>query len=249
MNKGFEMIEAHHLFGSPTSGSTWSSTRSRSSIPRPPQRRASLAHLGYPDMRVPISYALHFPEAPTSTCRRSTSPLSAATSSRRTRRPSPACASPARPARRRDRSLRPQRRRRGRRGGLPRRRIPFTGDRSSSALELPTRRPPLRRALRRRRARRASGRGPDRGDRRGVSWVLASPASRAHRPPRVRPLHRGQARRDAGRALLPLLPAEARLGEDGETEYGIGAIPLGGFVKITGMNPEERAGRQIERAS
>jgi regulator of sigma E protease len=25
----------------------------------------------------------------------------------------------------------------------------------------------------------------------------------------------------------------------GETEYGIGAIPLGGFVKITGMNPEE----------
>ena len=25
----------------------------------------------------------------------------------------------------------------------------------------------------------------------------------------------------------------------GETEYGIGAIPAGGFVKITGMNPEE----------
>src|SRR3954470_16009853 len=24
-----------------------------------------------------------------------------------------------------------------------------------------------------------------------------------------------------------------------ETEYGIGAIPLGGYVKITGMNPEE----------
>jgi regulator of sigma E protease len=30
----------------------------------------------------------------------------------------------------------------------------------------------------------------------------------------------------------------------GETEYGIGAIPLGGFVKITGMNPEE-----LERGS
>jgi regulator of sigma E protease len=29
----------------------------------------------------------------------------------------------------------------------------------------------------------------------------------------------------------------------GETEYGIGAIPLGGFVKITGMNPDE-----LERA-
>jgi regulator of sigma E protease len=28
----------------------------------------------------------------------------------------------------------------------------------------------------------------------------------------------------------------------GETEYGIGMIPLGGFVKITGMNPEELEG-------
>jgi regulator of sigma E protease len=27
--------------------------------------------------------------------------------------------------------------------------------------------------------------------------------------------------------------------QKGETEYGIGAIPLGGYVKITGMNPEE----------
>jgi regulator of sigma E protease len=26
----------------------------------------------------------------------------------------------------------------------------------------------------------------------------------------------------------------------GETEYGIGALPLGGYVKITGMNPEEK---------
>ena len=25
----------------------------------------------------------------------------------------------------------------------------------------------------------------------------------------------------------------------GETEYALGAIPLGGYVKITGMNPEE----------
>ena len=36
----------------------------------------------------------------------------------------------------------------------------------------------------------------------------------------------------------------------GETEYGIGAIPLGGFVKITGMNPEEleaaEQGKQFE---
>lgn len=33
-------------------------------------------------------------------------------------------------------------------------------------------------------------------------------------------------------------PALAKV-KRGETEYGIGAIPLGGFVKITGMNPEE----------
>jgi regulator of sigma E protease len=36
----------------------------------------------------------------------------------------------------------------------------------------------------------------------------------------------------------------------GETEYGIGALPLGGFVKITGMNPEEleaaERGEEIE---
>jgi regulator of sigma E protease len=36
----------------------------------------------------------------------------------------------------------------------------------------------------------------------------------------------------------------------GETEYGIGMIPLGGFVKITGMNPEEvepRSGTDEDR--
>ena len=34
----------------------------------------------------------------------------------------------------------------------------------------------------------------------------------------------------------------------GETEYGIGAIPLGGFVKITGMNPEELEPRSASAA-
>src|ERR671914_277984 len=62
-NKGFEMIEAHHLFGVPYE---------RIDVLVHPQSLvhslvhlndgASLAHLGYPDMRVPISYALHFPE-------------------------------------------------------------------------------------------------------------------------------------------------------------------------------------------
>jgi len=63
MNKGFEAIEAHHLFGVPYE---------RIAVVVHPQSivhslidlndGASLAHLGYPDMRVPISYALHFPE-------------------------------------------------------------------------------------------------------------------------------------------------------------------------------------------
>jgi 1-deoxy-D-xylulose-5-phosphate reductoisomerase len=62
-NKGFEMIEAHHLFGVPYE---------RIEVVVHPQSivhslidlndGASLAHLGNPDMRVPISYALNFPE-------------------------------------------------------------------------------------------------------------------------------------------------------------------------------------------
>src|SRR5579863_10192901 len=32
----------------------------------------------------------------------------------------------------------------------------------------------------------------------------------------------------------------------GETEYGIGPIPLGGYVKITGMNPNEEISLQTE---
>ena len=32
----------------------------------------------------------------------------------------------------------------------------------------------------------------------------------------------------------------------GETEYGIGAIPLGGMVKITGMNPREEIPEEVK---
>jgi 1-deoxy-D-xylulose-5-phosphate reductoisomerase len=63
MNKGLEVIEAHHLFGTPYD---------RIDVVVHPQSiihsmvqlcdGASLAHLGYPDMRVPISYALHHPQ-------------------------------------------------------------------------------------------------------------------------------------------------------------------------------------------
>jgi 1-deoxy-D-xylulose-5-phosphate reductoisomerase len=63
MNKGLEVIEAHHLFGVPYEAID---------VVVHPQSLvhalvhlndgSSLAHLGYPDMRVPISYALHHPE-------------------------------------------------------------------------------------------------------------------------------------------------------------------------------------------
>ena len=63
MNKGLEVIEAHHLFGTPYD---------RIDVVVHPQSivhsyitlcdGAALAHLGHPDMRVPIAYALHHPE-------------------------------------------------------------------------------------------------------------------------------------------------------------------------------------------
>jgi 1-deoxy-D-xylulose-5-phosphate reductoisomerase len=63
MNKGLELIEAHHLFDMPYE---------RIDVVVHPQSiihslvtlidGAALAHLGHPDMRVPISYALHHPE-------------------------------------------------------------------------------------------------------------------------------------------------------------------------------------------
>ncbi len=63
MNKGLEVIEAHQLFGTPYE---------RIEVVVHPQSivhsliglcdGATLAHLGYPDMRVPIAYALHYPE-------------------------------------------------------------------------------------------------------------------------------------------------------------------------------------------
>jgi regulator of sigma E protease len=41
------------------------------------------------------------------------------------------------------------------------------------------------------------------------------------------------------------LPPKVWSFKRGETEYGIGAIPLGGFVKITGMNPEEELDPEV----
>src|SRR5213592_391280 len=48
------------------------------------------------------------------------------------------------------------------------------------------------------------------------------------------------------RFFLFFPPAIAKF-RRGETEYGIGAIPLGGFVKITGMNPDEKLPPEVAR--
>ncbi len=63
MNKGLELIEAHHLFGTPYD--QIEVVVHRQSIIHSLIQLcdgATLAHLGYPDMRVPISYALHYPD-------------------------------------------------------------------------------------------------------------------------------------------------------------------------------------------
>jgi 1-deoxy-D-xylulose-5-phosphate reductoisomerase len=71
MNKGFEMIEAHHLFALPYD---------RIDVVVHPQSivhslidlsdGATLAHLGHPDMRVPIAYALSWPARASTTVER-----------------------------------------------------------------------------------------------------------------------------------------------------------------------------------
>ena len=115
MNKGLEVIEAHHLFGD---------GYERIEVVVHPQSivhslielndGAQLAHLGLPDMRVPISYALHFPERADVTVPR----LDLAEAAARVRAPGPrALRLPAARARRRGRRRdRPVRVERGRRG-------------------------------------------------------------------------------------------------------------------------------------
>jgi 1-deoxy-D-xylulose-5-phosphate reductoisomerase len=63
MNKGLEVIEAHHLFGIPYE--RIAVVVHRESIVHALvglNDGASLAHMGHPDMRVPISFALHHPD-------------------------------------------------------------------------------------------------------------------------------------------------------------------------------------------
>ena len=218
INKGFEMIEAHHLFGVPYE---------RIDVVVHPQSivhslvhlndGASLAHLGYPDMKVPISYALHLPEradvdVPT---------LDLAEVGSLEFEPPDAdtfpCLRLAREA--------------GEVGGTApcvlnasdevavgaflEGRIPFTGiaeviDRCLD--EVPTGSAGhFEQLFETDAAAREHARGLIEGLARRVSWITRASLGfvAADHPARVRALHRREVDRDAGRALLPLLPAEA----------------------------------------
>ena len=247
MNKGFEAIEAHHLFAVPYE---------RIGVVVHPQSLvhslielvdgSSLAHLGYPDMRVPISYALHFPERAGVDVPR----LDLAAAGELTFEPPDletfACLRLALEA--------------GEAGGTAPcvlnaadevavaaflgGRIPFTGIAAvieqRAGGDAGPGGDPLRRSLRhRRRGARAQPRG-DRGAGGGMNWVYVFVGFCL-----LIILHEAGhfvAAKAVGmrveRFFLffgPTLWSFKR----GETEYGVKAIPLGGYVKITGMNPEE----------
>ena len=233
MNKGFEAIEAHHLFGVPYE---------RIEVVVHPQSivhslvdlndGATLAHLGYPDMRVPISYALHYPERADVDVPRLDLAAVGELSFEAPDLETFACLRLALEA--------------GKAGGTApcvlnaadevavaaflEGRIGFEA--IGAAIERVLEEMPAAPvthfddlfAGRRRGAppHRAAGRGV--GAR--MSWVLdLRRLLGADRPARGGPLLRRQGDRDAGRALLPLLRAEAGSIKRGETEYGIDSIP------------------------
>ena len=216
MNKGLEVIEAHFLFGLPYD---------RIEVVVHPQSivhgmarmrdGALIAHVGHPDMRVPISYALTYP-GPLRHRRAAARPVAAAVAHVRAagHRHLPLPRAGARRGRgRRHGAVRAQRRERGGGGRVPRR-----PDRL-----------PRHRGAGRRRARRRAGRTGRRASRRcGAPTRRRAPPSptgwepsREHlrRDPRpaaagvrarARPLPRRQERRRARHEVLRRLPAGPR---------------------------------------
>ena len=209
---------------------------------------ASLAHLGYPDMRVPISYALHYPErADVDVPQRSTSRRSASSTSKQPdletfaclrlalrggrgrRHARPACSTP--PTRSPSRAFLDGR-------------IPFTA--IAAAVEGVLAEMPAQPVThfeelfavdaeaRRRTEERIGGLAS------GMNWVLILLGFSA-----LIVLHEAGhffAAKATGMRVerfFLFFPPKLVSVRRGETEYGIGAIPAGGFVKITGMNPDE----------
>ncbi len=251
MNKGLEVIEAHFLFGleyerievvvHPTSV-VHALVRFRDG--------ASLAHVGYPDMRVPISYALTYPRP-----RRDRDPAA---------RLLPGDDLGVRPARPRgvplpragasggrggrNRAVRPERRERGGGRVLPGARASLPRDpRGGRAHALERLRQARDHA---RRARRGRRRGPPRRRRthpggRPLTYAVAifglvfliliheAGHFTVARLVRMRP-----------RKFYIFFPPAIWKTTRGGIEYGIGAIPLGGYVKIPGMH--RPAGQDLE---
>ena len=262
MNKGLELIEAHHLFGVPYE---------RIDVVVHPQSLihslvtlvdgATLAHLGHPDMRVPISYALHGPER-IDAARRAARPRRRRRAHLRGARHRDVPLPAPRPRGRRggrDGAVRAQRRQRGRRRRVPRGRDPLHRHprRSSSACS---------RRCRRRApthfadlfdcdaearpgagdAAVASGTWPRQREARDElvpRLRAASRCSSSSTRPATSPPPRPSACGSSGSSSSSR-PSSVSI-KRGETEYGIGAIPLGGFVKITGMNPEEEIPQEV----
>ena len=220
---------------------------------------AQLAHLGLPDMRVPISYALHFPEradvaVPT---------LDLAAVGELTFEPPDldtfpclrlARAAGAEGARRHACSTPPMR------SPSPRSstgRLPFAGiGEVIEALEAIEPQPlghfeqlfDCDAAARHTAARLVERPRRNSGGRSRTAPLLSACHELAARVRRLRgadhpPRGRAHGRREGGgmrvERFFLFFPPKIWSVRRGETEYGIGAIPLGGFVKITGMNPDE----------
>src|SRR5690606_17010997 len=151
---------------------------------------------------------------------------------------------------RRDGALRPQRRERGRRPRLPQRRalVPrHPGrDRADARRAAPCAGLALLRPLpRRRRGPRARARDRRRRED-AMSWFLAFAGFAArivlHELGHFAAAKAVGMRVERFSLFFPPLLLRKKVGE---TEYALGALPLGGYVKITGMNPDERLPQEV----
>ena len=245
MNKGLELIEAHHLFGVPYE---------RIDVVVHPQSivhalvhlndGASLAHLGYPDMRVPISYALNYPDradVPVRTLDLVELGSPDLRGARPRRVPVPAAGARG-GAGGRHGPVRPERRERGGRARVPGRRPPVhrhpARDRVDARGAAGAARAALLRPLRGGCA--GSRRGPGRRGVTFLSFVLAFVGFALLVI--LHELGHFSAAKAVGMRVEKFslfFPPTLFSKKVGETEYAIGAIPAGGYVKITGMNPDE----------
>src|SRR3954454_20257293 len=139
--------------------------------------------------------------------------------------------------------MRDERRQRGRGAGVPRPRDALhrdpRGDRAHARGARAGADPPLQRALRRRR-RGARDRAGVRRRGARVSWFLAFAGFALliilHEAGHFAAAKAVGMRVERFSLFFPPLLARKKIGE---TEYAIGAIPFGGYVKISGMNPSE----------